>query len=254
VALAAIGMGAWGARWLRVDHGVEPTRLLQNAAVSLGSWSPDGRWLAFDATIGDRTDIHVVPSSGGAVRRLTEGPAHEIDPEWSRDGRWIYFSSDQSGRSAIWRMPAGGGAAAQLTAEVGFEPRESPDGRWVYFIDHARFGLGPVTKLRRIPAGGGPMEVLDVPVMPGAWEVTDSGIAFVFTAGRADVDDATPGPALVQVYDFAEHGIRSRGELAFVVGPYGSTHFFTASRDGRWALASHVDRWDRDILVVDNFR
>jgi hypothetical protein len=33
-----------------------------------------------------------------------------------------------------------------------------------------------------------------------------------------------------------------------------STIFLTASRDGRWALAPHVDRWDRDILVVDNFR
>jgi hypothetical protein len=41
---------------------------------------------------------------------------------------------------------------------------------------------------------------------------------------------------------------------AFRVGPFGINHFLTPSRDGRWALAPHVDRWDRDILVVDNFR
>ena len=29
---------------------------------------------------------------------------------------------------------------------------------------------------------------------------------------------------------------------------------FTSSRDGRWALVSHVDSWERDILVADHFR
>ena len=40
----------------------------------------------------------------------------------------------------------------------------------------------------------------------------------------------------------------------FRVGPYGANRFLTVSRDGSWAVASHVDRWERDILVVDRFR
>jgi len=227
---------------------------LKDAAVSVGGWSPDGQSVSFDATMGDRTDIYVVSVNDGRVRRLTEGTGAGIDPEWSRDGRWIYFASNEAGRSTIWKMPAAGGQAVQLTTEIGFEPRESPDGRSIYFIDVPRSGMGPVTRLKRIPAAGGPSEVVNIPVMPGAWEVTDTGIIFIFVAGRAGRIDPANGPVVVQLYDFQERRLRTLGDLRFIVGPFGASHFFTASRDGRWALASHVDRWDRDILLLDNFR
>jgi Tol biopolymer transport system component len=225
---------------------------LREAGVSLGSWSPDGRWLAFDATIGDRTAIYVVPVNGGPAKRLTDGTANESDAEWSSDGQWIYFASNRSGRSTIWKMSAAGGAPLQLTSEVGFDPRESPDGRSIYFIDQPRLGLGRVTKLKRVAVEGGPAEVLDIPVRPGAWAVIDTGVMFV--AGGAGVIDGTRNPNVLQLYDFKEHGIRTIGELEFVVGPYGSSRYLTVSRDGRWALVSHVDRWDRDVFVVDGFR
>ena len=228
---------------------------LQDATVSLGSWSPDGRSLAFDATIGDKTHIYVVPVGGGPLKRVTDGTATEIDPEWSRDGRWIYYASNESGQSAIWKVPASGGARTQLSPELGFEPRESPDGRSIYFIDRPRyFGLGPVATLKRVSVDGGPAERVDVPVMPGAWDVTDAGIVFVFVPGLGGAVDFARAPDVLQVYDFADRRIRTLGTLAFRVGPFGSNRFLTVSRDGSWAVASHVDRWDRDILVVDGFR
>jgi Tol biopolymer transport system component len=228
---------------------------LQDATVSLGSWSPDGRWLAFDATIGGKTQIYVVPVGGGPLKRVTDGTATEIDPEWSRDGRWIYYASDESGQSAIWKVSASGGARTQLSPELGFEPRESPDGRSIYFIDRRRsFGLGPVATLKRVAVDGGPAERVDVPVMAGAWEVTDAGIVFVFVPGLGGSTDFARAPDVLQLYDFADRRIRTLGTLAFRVGPFGSTRFLTVSRDGNWAVASHVDRWERDILVVDRFR
>ncbi|HEX2453392.1 MAG TPA: hypothetical protein VHI99_06805 [Vicinamibacterales bacterium] len=54
---------------------------LKDASVSLGSWSPDGWFLTFGATIGDTTHIDVVSASGGPIRQLTDGKASEIDPE-----------------------------------------------------------------------------------------------------------------------------------------------------------------------------
>ena len=228
---------------------------LQDATVSLGSWSPDGRWLAFDATMGDKTQIYVVPVGGGPLKRVTDGTATEIDPEWSRDGRWIYYASDESGQSAIWKVAARGGARTQLSPELGFEPRESPDGRSIYFIDRRRsFGLGPVATLKRVSVDGGPAERVDVPVMPGAWDVTDAGIVFVFVPGLGGSIDFARAPDVLQLYDFADRRIRTLGTLAFRVGPFGANRFLTVSRDGNWAVASHVDRWERDIHVVDRFR
>jgi len=225
---------------------------LKDATVSLGSWSPDGGYIAFDATRGETTHIYVVPASGGPIRQLTDGRASEIDPEWSRDGRWIYYASSESGQFTIWKIPSGGGPKVQVTSEAGYEPRQSRDGS-LYFIDRSRVlhGLGPGSTLKRIVIEGGPAEVVDVSVMPGAWEATDAGILFI--AARPSLGD-NGLPDVLQFYDFAERRVRTLGELAFRVAPFGTNRFLTVSRDGRWVLAPHVDRWERDILVVDNFR
>src|SRR4029453_1220385 len=82
---------------------------LEDATITIGSWCPDGLWIAFGATIAENADLYVVRADGGAIRRLTNSNATEIDPEWSRDGQWIYFRSNASGAAAIWKMRAAGG-------------------------------------------------------------------------------------------------------------------------------------------------
>jgi len=44
------------------------------------------------------------------------------------------------------------------------------------------------------------------------------------------------------------------GTLRFPVADAWMDRFFIVSRDGRLAVASHVDRFERDIMVLDNFR
>jgi hypothetical protein len=228
---------------------------LRDARVNVGSWSPDGKSLAFDATIGENAHIYTMPVDGGPARRLTESTAGEIDPEWSADGLWIYYASDETGHSAIWKVSATGGRGTQLSSETGFDPRESPDRRSIYFLDRPRdFGLGSVSTLKRVPVGGGPAEKVDVPVMPGAWDVTNSGIVFIFVEGLGGAIDFARPPDVLKIYDFVDRRIHTLGTVAFRIGPFGANRFLTVSRDGRWALASHVDRWDRDILVLDDFR
>jgi hypothetical protein len=68
------------------------------------------------------------------------------------------------------------------------------------------------------------------------------------------VADPSLGANTLQAYDFTDHRVRTIGHLAFVVAPSGTGRFLTISRDGRWALVSHIDRWERDILVLDGFR
>lgn len=226
------------------------TRLGQ-ATVNVGSWSPDGRSVVFDATLAGNTDLYVVRTDGGELKRLTDSPAIEIDPEWSRDGQWIYFSASDGGASTIWKMPARGGQRVQLTTETGFEPRESPDGRTLYFVDGPRrYGRSRsnVRTLKQVPSAGGPVSVLEATVNAGAWDLTDAGIVFVLSP------DGARGPDMIARYDFDERQVRSLGALDFRVAEFATLRYLTVSRDGRWAIATHVDQWDRDIMVVDNFR
>ena len=233
--------------------GLRSVTQLQDATVSLGSWSPDGRSLAFDATIGDKTHIYHVPVGGGAVKRLTDGTATEIDPEWSRTAGDL-LRGERIGQVGDWKVPAGGGARTRLTAELGFEPRESPDGS-IYFIDRPRyFGLGPVATLKRVSVHGGAAEKVDVPVMPGHG-TSPRPVSFSSSSqGWAARRTSRVPRTFCRCTDFAQRRIRTLGTLPFRVGPFGVNHFLTVSRDGQWAVASHVDRWDRDIFVVDGFR
>ena len=225
---------------------------LQNAAVNVGSWSPNGQWVAFDATTGGNTDIYVARTDGGPVKRLTSGAESERDPEWSRDGRWIYYASSESGRSEIWRMSASGGDRVRLTSEGGFDPRASPDGRSVYFVDTERgYGLWHFATLERIPVEGGPATVVYSGISPGAWEITDAGVIFLMAVAPPA---AAAVPDVLALLDPTDHSVRPLRELGFGVARFGTRRFVVLSRDAQWALASHIDRWERDIYVVDNFR
>jgi Tol biopolymer transport system component len=113
------------------------------------AWSPDGRWIAFDAQRDDgHWDIGVIDAAGGPTRLLTSGDSNDNTPSWSRDGRWVYFSSNRTGRQEVWRAPSAGGEPIQVTDQGGNNPTESPDGETLYY---ARAGV-----LLARPVAGGP--------------------------------------------------------------------------------------------------
>jgi hypothetical protein len=198
------------------------------------------------------TDIYAVRVDGGSLKRMTDSPALEIDPEWSHDGRWVYFSSNESGSSALWKMPAGGGPRVRITSEPAFEPRESPDGRSIYFVDARRYyALGPTGRLKQVATDGGPVTVVHPAINPGAWEITDAGIVFLVANGGPP---EKPEADVLAIADFAGQHVRQLGTLPFRVSPFAANRFLIVSRDGRAAVASHIDNWARDIMVVDNFR
>jgi hypothetical protein len=56
----------------------------------------------------------------------------------------------------------------------------------------------------------------------------------------------------IEVYRFSEQTVARIGRLGFrLPGIY--THM-TVPRDGRWALATKMVRFDSDLMRVDNFR
>ncbi|MEW6524083.1 MAG: S9 family peptidase [Bacillota bacterium] len=94
------------------------------------AWSPDGRWLALaadrseDGDYHNRSDIWVVPASGGELVQLTSSHGPAAQPSWSPDGTAIaYYGHDNSWGGAtqpdIWLVPAAGGVPRNLTGPSG---------------------------------------------------------------------------------------------------------------------------------------
>src|SRR5690606_15309248 len=84
-----------------------------------GTWmnldvSPDGRSIVFDLL----GDLYTVPIDGGSARRITSGPAFDVQPRFSPDGRELSFTSDRDGGDNIWRMRVDGSEPQQVTKET----------------------------------------------------------------------------------------------------------------------------------------
>ena len=234
--------------WVANRDGSELQQVTTMGAVGVlvGGWSPDGLQIAFEAAVGGNTDVYVVGRDGGHLRRLTTEPSIDGIPSWSGDGHSIYFASTRAGVIAdIWRVAAGGGEAIRLTQHGGFEPRESRDGRYLFYLDRppARLAIAGTARLMRLPLGGGQEEQILERVRPFLWSVTDTGIVFVTSEPDFDAID---------LYRFSDRRVARVGRLAFRL-PGSYTHM-TVSRDGRWALATRMVRFDSDLMRLDNFR
>ena len=65
-------------------------------------WSPDGRFIAYEAMSEGNWQLYVCDEDGGNRRRLTNDPLNERTACWSGDGAYLYYIKDQS---SVWRMP-----------------------------------------------------------------------------------------------------------------------------------------------------
>jgi serine/threonine-protein kinase len=101
-----------------------------------GSWSPDGRMLAFteaDPTTG--YDLWVLKLEGDRKPRpFLQTPSNESGPIFSPDGRWLAYVSDESGRQEIYVRPfPGPGGKMQISTEGGNEPMWARNGRELFY-------------------------------------------------------------------------------------------------------------------------
>jgi len=71
--------------------------------VGFVSWSPDGKWLAFNVAPGGgfNEQIYIVRPDGSEMRRLTDGgKENNFLGDWAPDGRSLYFSSNRRNSSS----------------------------------------------------------------------------------------------------------------------------------------------------------
>ena len=227
----------------RDGSGLQQFTSLRAAQMGVSGWSPDGANIGFDAAIDGNSDVYVVGSDGGNLRRLTTEAARDGIPSWSADGRWIYFTSTRAGVNPdIWRMTPDGGQVTRITNNGGFDPHESPDGQFLFYLDQYR-GQNRPAKLMRSTVDGGQESVVLDGVRPFLWSVTEKGIVFVTRESDFDALD---------VYRFSNRQVARGGRLGFRIP--GIYSHMTVSRDGRWALATEMVRFDSDLMLLDNFR
>ncbi len=102
--------------------------------VSQASWSPDGKLIAFSATInsdlinGGTSDIYLLTLADNSVKKLVNQPGPDNDPNFSPDGKQIVFRSAMGkpkfyhSNSQLAVIPVEGGAPRSITDAFDEQP------------------------------------------------------------------------------------------------------------------------------------
>ena len=125
------------------------------------AYGPDGESIVFSSSRDGNLDVWQVWPATGALRRLTEHPAHDWDPALISGGRQLVWSSNRSGHFEIWIAAADGSGARQLSQDGrdAENPTATPDGAWILYSSAAgeKTGLWKMradgTEARRLVAG-----------------------------------------------------------------------------------------------------
>jgi TolB protein len=99
-------------------------------------WSPDGKQIAFVATLDQSTpygDIYVANPDGTNIRRLTHEDTGKTGLAWSPNGKWIAYQS----YAYIEEVSPDGTLHRRLTGYGGMQPDFSPSGRRIAFANGA---------------------------------------------------------------------------------------------------------------------
>ena len=148
-----------------------------------GVWTPDGKYLVFQATRQGLTSLWALPQTAGFLRpayeppiQLTTGPMNTLFPVLSRDGRKIFTLGIQA-RGKLVRydarsksfVPYLGGASI---SEVDF----SKDGQWIAYLSHPEGDLW-----RSMADGSDKLQLTFPPLQPSLarWSPDGKQIAFI---------------------------------------------------------------------------
>jgi Tol biopolymer transport system component/DNA-binding winged helix-turn-helix (wHTH) protein len=76
-----------------------------NYALYQAHFSPDGKWIAFNAVSGpSNSTIYAIPATGGPWIRVTDGKHWDDKPRWSPDGKTIYYLTERRGFFNMWGL------------------------------------------------------------------------------------------------------------------------------------------------------
>ncbi len=194
---------------LKADGTATPERLLIPASYECNNdkaLSPDGRRLAFSATVahGKGSQVFLADADGSNVRLMAEETPSYFHG-WSPDNQSLAFVAQRggSGQYDVYRVPAAGGAEERLN----FDPHQddgpdySPDGRWIY-INSDRSGKEAIW---RFPASGaGPKDAKAERVVSDSLEdwfphISPDGMKMVYIGYPAGTPTHNPRDVAIEI-------------------------------------------------------
>ena len=121
-----------GAAARLTSHAAEETR---------ASASPDGKWIAFDASYDGVQEVYVIPVTGGSPKRVTfdGGPATTVG--WTPSGEVLYATQSAkgpSGQLVISAVDPGTLARHTYPLAEANDAAVSADGKWLFFTRYGR--------------------------------------------------------------------------------------------------------------------
>jgi dipeptidyl aminopeptidase/acylaminoacyl peptidase len=234
--------------WRQSSTGGFPHQLTLYSArsVKVASWSPDGKWIAYNADRdGDEFhQVYVIPAQGGAPDQLTDLPQvqHEFSPmAWSPNGRYLAYSANDrqpTDMDVLVRNMKTGQVKRVLAGDANYAfGGWAPDNRRLLAVE-VRSNTDFDIHLVHVPTGSNrPLTEHEgeVKFIPGPWAADGSGFYM-----RTDMGREFTGLAFYYV---------GTGKWVWVETPEWDIEFVTGSKDGRYlAWVVNEDGYSRLYL------
>jgi Tol biopolymer transport system component len=195
ITFAGSSAGADNLFWMPAGGGTAEPLTTGGLLLSPGSWSPDGRTLAF-VRVQAETGMDVMAMSVDGDRRPTAILAtrfNEAYPEFSPDGRYLAYVSNDTDTNEVYVQPyPGPGPRKRISNQGGSEPAWSQDRRelfyWMSTDSGRRMMAVPITTTPTFKVLGAPQPLFEgrygSQALVRGYDVTADGQRFYFVQSK----------------------------------------------------------------------
>jgi Tol biopolymer transport system component len=189
IAFSSARAGVRSLFWQPTEGHADMEPLTPDRPARNGSFSPDGRTLAFAGPSPETGwDVWVMPMDGKRqARPFAQTRFNEGSPRFSPDGRWLAYVSDETGRAEVYAQPfPGPGRRVRISADGGAVPIWSRDGRELFY----QRGGPASTSIGTGPAAG--TDVMAVRVIADAGDLSPQRPELLFRKIAKSAYDIAP--------------------------------------------------------------